>query len=224
LARFGFDPTLDWELDELWLIIEALNDLLHAAGWSIEDFRSALGINGTSGIRLTKNTAKYRDAWGGDARTFDPCAAPGASCLTSILDVDFDTISGSYAKGSNAYHQMVKFVFVHELAHVWEQRTGNRGGPRATDMQNAAEDLEMKTGKKQHPAGNPAHPEGKLMNDGSSNPHEDWADAVAATVYPNVPWVRSDWLSSDRAGYVRSQFYAAWSRNHGPNEIWRPGR
>jgi RHS repeat-associated protein len=154
-----------FSLPDLNTIITAILDLMNATGWRLADFKAAMGIKSNTGEILLEN----REIQSGQL----------FSGLTSwdgnrvIIDITRINLS------RNAYAEL-KVTMVHELAHVWDFRSGG------VDPNNSQAGGSLTRGMKPI----------KLIGDElrvssygfvDTNPKEVWAEAVAAYVYPTAP-------------------------------------
>jgi hypothetical protein len=169
-----------WVSKELEWVLAGARDLMRAAGWSIDDFKQAMG--GAVALRRERNSPNKGGFQNGDVITF---------------------WNGAFDKGEAT----AKYVVVHELAHQWDETSGGRlssGLVKATGG-SAPGCLESIGGicvGKYRPGDTVARP---YNNDYyATNKYEDFAESVAATVEgPGNPKYRY----SKRDLYVREQFY-----------------
>jgi hypothetical protein len=205
LAAYGLyvDRLGAWDLHDLELILAAISDLMEKAGWDIQDFRNAMGINGgpnaayPNGIKLVRETeAIYK----GKVEDWDGLFTGQTQYNGDIMHM---VKSGSLTFYDQTFKDdlRAKVAIVHELAHAWDFAADNY----------LSNTMSSRTGAKMEGETYQWGSESPASLYGRSDQYEDWAEAVAATVYPQ--WgefkdeagnarMRSD---STRARYVRDQ-------------------
>jgi RHS repeat-associated protein len=209
LRKYGLNVanSNEWTLRELALILESINDLMHKAGWSISDFRHAMGITNDYQIDLVRQNADPKDP-----------ESPGEFKPGQLL---------IYDASSGFTNDAFKRLVVHELAHAWDYAAGHStigltGGyalAQAMAADVGAYDTQdclplFGCGVAVHHQG----PEMAASPYGSGEMDEDWAEAVTAVVYgdvhqdnpipgidPGVPRLPHD---SKRAAFVNRMFFA----------------
>ncbi len=177
----GFDETLagcesylnvhgwnlqlaQWTDDTLRVVAESVRDLKAAAGWSISDYSDTMTNNGKYSLRLNRTSGYF---WDGN-RPAD-VDMRGSTIIMNVYDALFKDTP-----------QTQHFNLVHEQAHVWDTATGGslNGGTMSGDMMNATGSSVNWFGGYQV-GGVPASSYGK------NDQREDWAETVAAAVYPD---------------------------------------
>jgi hypothetical protein len=151
---------------------------MNVANWSAEDFRNTMGT-----IYLVREHKCECD-------TADSTAYGGTGQLEdgSHVIVMFD------AAFTQTGRKEARRTFVHELAHVWDSR---QGGALSRGM-------EKETGGKT--SGGVYTPGGKPASSYARNSREeDWAEAVAASVYPYYARYRGG-MDNIRRDYVQDKF------------------
>jgi RHS repeat-associated protein len=192
-AGFGVDDCTDFNLTDLNFVLWAIRDLMQATGWRLADFKAVMGTN-TRQLLLQNRDIINRPAM----------VTPDGNRL--ILNID-----AMNRKYKPDFSQEIRADVVHELAHVWDLRSGgvdpnnvNAGGNKTQGMSQIKQitnDSRVRD-----------------YRDINSDADEVWADAVAAYVYPNAPRYRSSknkWPISPSSGkenilwrYVRDQVTA----------------
>jgi RHS repeat-associated protein len=187
LERHGIvvDDPQNWTLEELEALLEGIRRMMSAMGWrSIHDFRWAMGIDDLGPIYLMKgrpegrtNTQTYPE---GEERGYDR----GGEYFGWTDDK-------SPWKGKNnrpdrrgiriteweRTPQELARIFVHELAHAWDEASGGCSGPGGPCNMSQGMDRRTGGGKRS----------GAATTRGQENATEDWAEAVTAYVYPELP-------------------------------------
>ena len=136
---------------------ESIRDLKAAAGWDTGSYVSTMSGNGTYTLQL-KRAASY--IW--DSNRPADVAQRGNSITMTVYDALFrDT------------KDMQRFNMVHEQAHVWDAATG---GALSGNMMKATGSGYTWWGQYQ--------PKGATSSTYLTTHREDWADTVAAAVYP----------------------------------------
>jgi len=164
------DPTY-WLREELAVILEGTNDFMKWAGWDAKEFRGEMGrINLERKSEMTDDKGNTAETW-----TF------GVSSK-----IDF------YAGAFGSDRDWTKATVVHELSHVWDGLTQrmSTGMTRATGSVSSG-----------IPFINESYiPKGAIARGyAGDNQREDWAESVAAMVYPG----EYNAISKERQSYVR---------------------
>ncbi len=189
LEKFGFTLNLDdWTWEELVWMIEAINDLLRAAGRGAYDytaFRALMNIaDGESVelINLDNAPNDYVKKKYGHGQSAGNCQAMCVDPLEELGNGSYSTkATGRYLgytrKGFREKFDseslvdqktFFKYMFVHELGHVMDNR---RGGLLSRHNQV----VRARNGEK---------PVNEAARDGGVV--EQWGETVASTVYPGV--------------------------------------
>jgi RHS repeat-associated protein len=175
----------DWLSGELGLMLQGVQDIRKVANWTPEDFARAMG-----GVDLV------RGACGGPNCNWYGVHYSGGWQRSTIVMFDLAFNSGAAT---------AMYTIVHELAHVWDYISGRRlsnGLMRSTGGTYSCNLL----GKcKYNWEGKPASEYAK------GNQREDWAESVAATVYPTYERFTDrgvNRMDDTRRNFVQNQF--AW--------------
>ena len=161
----------NWTTSELASTLNGVQRLLHAANWSIADFKFAMGI--ALGTRLYFERVRRADQYAAETIVIpDPSAANGVGVVVTFYNGAFaDTIARRQRNSPGV-------VTVHELAHVWDINSGcvlSAGLYKATG---GYYDFPFVPGGKYHPGG--TAPSGYAGTD----QFEDFAESVAAALFP----------------------------------------
>jgi RHS repeat-associated protein len=175
----------DWELTELFLFAEAIYDLKVAAGWSAADYWDALTANRKYTLHVDRLHVSTDDP-------NRPADAPFPNERGELRIRLFDVLFKSSAPD-------IRVVMVHEMAHVWDHSTG---GKLSNNMMAA-------TGSRYEGNGTVYLPVGGASSAYTPNHLEDWAETVAAAVYPKHPNYTSRstgklLMGESRQNYIRS--------------------
>jgi len=166
LSAHGWNLDLaQWTDETLRVVAESVRDLKAAAGWSISDYSDTMTNNGKYSLRLNR-TSTY--AWYSNLPA--NVDMRGTTIIMNVFDALFD---------DDPETQL--FNLVHEQAHVWDTATGGslNGGALSGDMMRATGSSYSWFGLGPYQAGSaPA-------SDYYPNHREDWAETVAAAVYPD---------------------------------------
>jgi RHS repeat-associated protein len=176
LRHLGFRVNLDeWSLQELDWIIEAMTDLLNRVmhyGGTYQDFRNIMGIEGSALVDLV-NVYENKGAAYEDLRR--KCAIGGGACTngtgTQVGLNPSDLYNRWYGSGQNgSFKQYYKYMLVHELGHVMNDR-------REDEYANGL-------GEKVGSCDRYGCTREKSVSERGNDDLEDWAETVAAEVYP----------------------------------------
>jgi hypothetical protein len=196
----GFDETLEgcesylnahgwnfqlaeWTYDTLHVIAESIRDLKAAAGWSATDYVDTMTNNGAYNLRLDRMTSYFWDS----NRPAD-VDVRGSTIIMHVYDALFRDIPATQL-----------FNLVHEQSHVWDAATG---GTMSANMMQA-------TGSKydwllQYQA------KGATSTQYLVDAREDWAETVAAAVYPDGERSRDKETKNPQMGTMRQNYIKAF--------------
>jgi RHS repeat-associated protein len=179
----------DWQSQHLEWILEAINDLMSAGQWSVATFKANMGIATGGTIDLIRG-GKHPKNW-----------------FAAVNDKDLLHANQSITFYDDLFDQgkdKVKFYAVHEFAHIWDNAQGRS---LSADLQ----DYTGSTGfRRNWPIGSCNFgtacytPKGNTVTGyGRADAMEDWAETVAASVYPRSRFVAH--LDPARMRYAREQ-------------------
>jgi RHS repeat-associated protein len=179
---------MTFSADDLSQIIDAIEKMMSAGGWSIADFKTAMGITDKQQLTLENRTL-----FGGGGWT-DPTG--------NRIVLDMGSFTGLTGLD-------VSRTMVHELAHVWDFKSGNYD-PIGNTGGNLAQGMARKV--KLEDDYMPSTFARDNLDAGATG--EVWADAVAYYVYPPSPteYHNDKWPTSPSGRenplwlYVRNQF------------------
>jgi RHS repeat-associated protein len=204
--RLGISLQGLWKLPELIGVLMGLHDLLDKARWSYGDFQHAMGMD---------------DFIGRDSLIFDNRRREGASFAGSLAGADA-TKHSAYEYSIGAAHVVefyegaftgdalwLQVVTVHEVAHALDDASS---GALSRGMMAVTGGRDEVTGVSCGPGGvcgartkyttDPARGR-PLSGHGGDSSYEDFAEAVAAWVYPTYGEFRDNYSKSgDRIPYV----------------------
>jgi RHS repeat-associated protein len=155
----------NWMSDQLAAVWQAINDLAASFNWTAQQFISAMG-NDWIHIRRSSNHQVN-------------CAGGLYAACARGREITFGGQTFSY--GSMATY--TKFLVVHEFAHIWDWSTGSalsRGLAATTGGEEVcprADRCIWVPGERQSLPSPYA----------ATSPGEDWAESVAAWIYPRIP-------------------------------------
>jgi hypothetical protein len=188
LAQYGFWAMgLNWDLDDLNLILDAIHDFMRFAGlesWDYQGFKNLIELGSGGRIKVTNGVVgpcpSCAGATSGESSTND---------LEIVMNVDL--IRSRFGAGNSA---AFKYIFMHEFGHVWDKLSNY-------DLSDEMHDERFNTGDPRCSGKNPnridectsalnradmsgAVDDGPVSPYGRTNRLEDWAEAVASSVYP----------------------------------------
>jgi hypothetical protein len=185
----------DWKYHELQQVLEGIGRLQKAAGWSDTEFKNAMTGKGTYAVFLSRT---------------DKIDIVDETYATTIANSETKMISVIFAdKAFNEGDTMTQITAVHELAHVWDAASGgilSNNMAAATGSYNGCTSYWdcYRNGIHYVPGGSAA------SEYASRNYREDWAEAVAASVFTDDPRYVSFFgyanMDQTRASYVQAAF------------------
>lgn len=154
----------DWTYETLLTVAESIRDLKAAGGWTVSDYRDRMTNNGKYNLRLNRASFSFLD-WNRPADV----DMQGNTIIMNVYNALFKDIP-----------ETQHFNLVHEQAHVWDTASGGslNGGTLSSGMMQATGSSFTWYGQYQV-GGVPASKYSK------EHQREDWADTVAAAVYPD---------------------------------------
>jgi hypothetical protein len=181
LAELGIDLSYlyNWLSSELALVLQGAWDLIHTAGWSISEFKNAIGGYVILVRDRRSNLSGFEDG--------------------GVIKLG----NGAFNQGD----AWAKRTVVHELGHRWDEASGGRLSsglvtttegkqPRCYEFIGYCRPGYVPGDRDHRPSPRDPHYD--------QNKYEDFAESVAATVYgSNNP----TYAHSKRDLYVRQQFY-----------------
>jgi hypothetical protein len=183
--------TADWgtgattAYDELHLVAQSILDLKTAAGWSITDYADTMTGNGKYSLRLNRASGYF---WDGNRPADVQTPGWGSTTITmNVYNALFD------------HENLASFNLMHEQAHVWDAATGGA-------MSN---NLATTTGSysKFIPHALPKYiSSGTAASEYHPDRKEDWAETVAAAVYPDGARSVKSGTSDPQMGTMRQNY------------------
>jgi hypothetical protein len=215
LSSYGIDlknsdviGVLIWTWEELAEIVYGIQKLMYVADWTVEAFKWAMGISDTD--RSTRLTF---------VRSLGCGELSAAACTNGRHEIWFtaSAFDGSTGRRGAA-------AAVHELAHIWDLTQEARGqGYLSTQYMEATGGHEERQcvvilcrEPRYVPGGDPVSERGK------KNQFEDFAESVAAYVFPDEPdfvarTQTKDWKNGARREFVKRRF-----QDYQSARVWIP--
>jgi hypothetical protein len=161
LIIHGWEMTIEeWTPETLRVVAESVRDLKAAAGWDRSAYVDTMTANGKYNLRLDRADSYFWDS----SRPAD-VRMRGNTILMTVYKALYD---GDLS--------MQRFNLVHEQAHVWDFASG---GAMSTNLKEATGSTYSWFGL------GPYIPNGATSTKYRPDHLEDWAETVAAAVYPD---------------------------------------
>jgi hypothetical protein len=181
-ANLGIIIEKFTDVDELIAILEGIHALMAKAGWNYTHFKRAMGIEAGGKVIFSRfhGDAPFRSNVAADAYT-DPELNPFVPRTQRVTFYDKAFQAGIFGTAA----QTTAKITVHELAHVWDYVSG---GKESQDFVNATGGTYIYAFPSGSRAGGWHYTPGGTTAGGyaPTNPGEDWAESVAAAVYPEA--------------------------------------
>jgi hypothetical protein len=171
-----------WDFDQLAQIQEAIMSMMDTFGWSKQTFMDKMGLD-TQGRSILLVRDRNQVGPAGEVARFN---SNGLDTLNDRRITIYESATSNWQFGAAS--------IVHELAHAWDHAATIKAhkhydGPKGGIL---SEGFRAATGGK--------YSSGKYIAGGQtaslyadSNLAEDWAESVAATVYPGSPGLSRPW-------------------------------
>jgi hypothetical protein len=185
-------------------MLQAIYDLLRNADWSVEDFKRALAGDDNRGTVFVK---REKPEWYEEIGGADPSnsAFQYYSGDCTLIGCTNENVVSFYNGAFSSGDQWLKVVTVHELGHAWDSASDDRISGEFMDYVGAGYKQKCGPGYCDE-----YYDPGKaipLTDHGAKNHYEDFAESVAAAVYPNYHLFRGQLeKSGKRINYVNRQF------------------
>jgi RHS repeat-associated protein len=185
--ELGIDLEGDWSLAELMKVLDGIEKLLTEAHWSVEEFKFAMGIEGP-GI---SNPRKLVLARVKEDRKND--AFESYDWQHNANRIEF--YNGAFGTNNTGR------VAVHELAHAMDSSSGDMWSAWLAGATGSGLGLSSEWPFVRYNAKEP------VSEYGGTNWYEDFAESVAATVYPDDPRYNDPRYPKSSEGYqTRTDF------------------
>ena len=203
LAEYGIFLRGTWPLEYLLDALQGVRDLAAAAGWSPTDFRNAMG--GHEG-RTTLFVYEEHYTVGEQLGGADERRNPSFEYYDGILGQNHNVIAFIGSAMRSAKPEDRRYRVVHELAHAWDSSSHDHLG---YDLAHTTHSQWIPTSANPNNPGYKYAPGDRAVSGYYTNEQEDFAESVAATVYPHysafvlIPGLHG---TDSRINFVQQQF------------------